>query len=445
MNSIVLQLLNLMPINIINCICTILTAYSCTHKNSNFKWLALSYVVKILLVNPINVYFITLYGESTWVQYLNLCSTVIAIILIFILYRMLFNLPYEKISIILILVDIRSLCCSFIPVFIISCLFHYNIMEHIQEPPNLYNFFIIPLAVIIALITQKLGNNLWNYIKEKNIKYPLFWDCIYIAYAGWGILTSCGHLNLLYPYKLIAFFLIITFFLVFWIKKKKTQLLELNNHYLLLQREMILQYYESLTEQINLTRKMKHDIDNHMQIIKRIQRENHIEALDSYTEDLKEQYDHLDFQYYCDNVIINALIVNKSKKCKKENIRFQTNLDNIQLGCISEYDFVSILFNLLDNAIESCVKMTEKQSCFINLDCFTDKGQLVIHSENSCNEKLPESKHLFFTTKPDKKQHGMGMHIIREAIQKYNGSIEIIQHSTYLEITIFLAACSFPH
>lgn len=135
----------------------------------------------------------------------------------------------------------------------------------------------------------------------------------------------------------------------------------------------------------------------------------------------------------------------KAKNAKKENIRFQTNLDNIQLGCISEYDFVSILFNLLDNAIESCVKMTEKQSCFINLDCFTDKGQLVIHSENSCNEKLPESKHLFFTTKPDKKQHGMGMHIIREAIQKYNGSIEIIQHSTYLEITIFLAACSFPH
>ena len=172
---------------------------------------------------------------------------------------------------------------------------------------------------------------------------------------------------------------IIIFIVIFIFREKKKQLLEMSNRYLLLQQNMILQYYESLKEQIDLTKKMRHDINNHMQIIESIRRENNGEALESYTRDLKEQYERLEPVYYCDNVVINALLANKSKQCQKENILFEADLKEMNPENVTEYDLAGILFNLLDNAIESCQKIPDETKRFIRLKCFHDAGQLLIY------------------------------------------------------------------
>ncbi len=239
-----------------------------------------------------------------------------------------------------------------------------------------------------------------------------------------GAIHSSCDVELFYPFVFIAIFSTIIILFYFAYRENKRRLLKISNRYLLLQQNMILQYYESLKEQIDLTKKMRHDINNHMQIIESIRRENNGEALESYTRDLREQYERLEPVYYCDNVVINALLANKSKQCQKENISFEADLKEMNPENVTEYDLAGILFNLLDNAIESCQKIPDETKRFIRLKCFHDAGQLLIYVENSCMEKESIEKPGLFTSKSDKKRHGVGRSIVEETVKKYRGGLE---------------------
>lgn len=425
MKTLLFQLINMLPIWLINYVCSVLTVYSCSTSGRRFKWVALCMFLKLLLVNILfEVLFLTIFGMADWTQWLNVVYHLFSYIIFVTLCKSFLRIPWEKFAIIFIIADIRTMLCSFVPVTVISYLFHYNIIENITKFPTIYNWLIVPLSILVIWLTQRIGKKPYNYIKNKSLKYPRFWRWILIFYIMGAIHSSCK-VELFYPFIFIAIFLTISFIFYFAYREKKRRLLELTNRYLLLQKDMVLQYYESLKEQIDLTKKMRHDINNHMQIIERIQRESHTEILDSYTIKLREQYEQLKPIYYCDNMIINALISNKSGRCQKEDIVFEVNLNGLILENISEFDFASILFNLLDNAVESCLKISDREKRFICLNCYTDAGQLIIHVENSCNEKESEVKTKFFAPKSNRKQHGMGISIIYETVKKYRGSMDV--------------------
>lgn len=319
MNAVHLQLLKMMPFWLMNYSNTILTMYSCTKKNKNFKWVAIAVGFKMLFINVLNVYLIGIYEENKWVQHLSIWSELFSILFSLFMYKFLLQLSWEKVSAVFVIADVRTFCCWYIPFLTVSLFFHYNILEHIQNVPTTYNILVIIFIFFNMLITQKAGEGIWNHIKRDNLKYPKFWRYILFLFIVGGTYSTCYLGVLSYPFdEAIIIIFLMFFFLFFLYKKNKERLLEANSRNLVLQQEMILQYYESLNEQIDLTRKMKHDIDNHMQIIESIQKENHLEALDSYTKDLKEKYNQLEIHHYCGNVVINALITNKSKKCQKE-------------------------------------------------------------------------------------------------------------------------------
>ena len=69
--------------------------------------------------------------------------------------------------------------------------------------------------------------------------------------------------------------------------------------------------------------------------------------------------------------------------------------------------------------IESCQKIPDETKRFIRLKCFHDAGQLLIYVENSCMEKESIEKPGLFTSKPDKKRHGVGRSIVEERVKKY--------------------------
>ena len=395
--------------------------------------------LKLLLVNIFfEVILLTIIDNmATWVQWLNLGYHVLIYIIFCFLCKLFLQIPWEKFSVIFIVADIRTMLCSFIPVTIISYLFHYNIIENITKKPTIYNWITIPFSILFIFLTQQIGKKFFDRIKYKALKYPKFWKGVLFFYVLGAIHSSCS-VELFYPFIFIVAFIAIIMIIYFAYRKKKMKLLELSNGFLHLQQNMILQYYESLKEQIELTKKMRHDINNHMQIMESIRQEYEGKALASYANDLREQYERLEPVYYCDNVVINALLSNKSKKCKKESISFEANMREFDMGNLTEYDLAGILFNLLDNAIEGCLKIPDKEKRYIRLNCFSDAGQLLIHVENSCMEQetSDKAKAGFFTSKPDKKRHGIGMGIIEDTARKYGGGMEVKRRECRFEVVV---------
>lgn len=421
----ILVLMNILPVLAVGYIASALTIFFCNHKSRGTKYVLISVAFKYFVVNMLNLYCL-IYTEQGKLMFL---LEIVCVSITCLVYKKFLSDSFDKLFFVAIVSDCRSMCCTQGSITIVSYVWHYNLMEHTYELPGKYNLIIISFAIVFLILTQIMGKELFRYIREKRLRYPKLWNVLLFIYYVAGAYLASG-LEWFFSHKSTLVFAVIVFSVVFIFREKKKQLLEISNSYLLLQQNMILQYYDSLKEQIDLTQKMRHDINNHMQIIESIRKENDGEALASYTKDLKAQYERLEPVYYCNNVVINALLVNKNKKCQKENISFEVDLREIDLGNISEYDFAGILFNLLDNAIESCLKIPDKTKRFIHLKCFSDAGQLLISVENSCIEKESKEKTGLFTSKPDKKRHGVGMRIIGETVKKYGGGMEI-KHCEY--------------
>ena len=85
---------------------------------------------------------------------------------------------------------------------------------------------------------------------------------------------------------------------------------------------------------------------------------------------------------------------------------------------IQPSDLSSVLFNILDNAIEAC-RSTAGFDKHLSLSLTTSKGFLSILVRNT---KDPQTVFNHSTTKKDSVYHGLGLSIIEDICRKYDGS-----------------------
>ena len=122
--------------------------------------------------------------------------------------------------------------------------------------------------------------------------------------------------------------------------------------------------------------------------------------------------------------IINIIVSQKRDMAEKNGIIFKEDIENFIVD-ISEPDIVSLISNLLDNAIEACTKVkNEKNSCII---IRIHEKYISVINDMPCSEIY--NKNDFKTTKKDKNLHGYGMKIINEIITRYNGDINILHRN----------------
>ena len=104
------------------------------------------------------------------------------------------------------------------------------------------------------------------------------------------------------------------------------------------------------------------------------------------------------------------------------------NIDFIfeqQFSTINMDDFhlVSLLSNLLDNAITAAAKCPDG---FIRLAITEVKNYIQIECTNNHQEQIQQKNNIFFTTKATQKEiHGLGIKSMRKTVEKLRGEIHI--------------------
>jgi sensor histidine kinase regulating citrate/malate metabolism len=92
------------------------------------------------------------------------------------------------------------------------------------------------------------------------------------------------------------------------------------------------------------------------------------------------------------------------------------------------------LGNLLDNAVEACMKVPNHDDRFIRLTVKNTDAALIIHIVNSASH----GNGTFATDKPDRDRHGLGFYNIRAITDKYGGVFEAESHESQFESTVIL-------
>ncbi len=185
------------------------------------------------------------------------------------------------------------------------------------------------------------------------------------------------------------------------------------NHYIELEK-----YYSEIF-------RIKHDINNHNNIISVLLQNGDYDELKNYMDKYNNNMVNLENEVLiCKNKIIDAICLSKRSICKESDIKISFNIMVPEIINIDDLDLCAIYGNILDNAIESCNRITDySKEKFIEIKSNISKGYLTIKLINSkCGISIKKNNK-FITLKQDKKNHGIGLQSVQKSIDKYSGQI----------------------
>lgn len=247
--------------------------------------------------------------------------------------------------------------------------------------------------------------------------------------------------SLVYRVNISTINIAVTLAIIHFITYKRFKEYKSNSQINILEKQLDYQknYYEKVINNYGEARKALHDMNNHMSVIKYFLENKDYKNMDDYIKSLSERIVTNKNNNICSNKVINAICLDKCDRCKKEgiNIRFdiiinkELNIDNLDL-CI-------VLGNLIDNAIEACEKINDKEiQKVIQVSARIYLNQIYIKVINSKNNKVEKRNNKFLTSKKDKKNHGIGLENVKEAVHKNHGDIEIKDSKNTFEVSLYM-------
>ena len=210
-------------------------------------------------------------------------------------------------------------------------------------------------------------------------------------------------------------------------KELDQQLMEKQNNFYVKQLEMMQQSQNNI-------KILKHDINNHMITLNSMVDDN-IE-IKKYINNFINSFDIPDEYSKSGNVIIDSILNYKLQEATEKEIEVELNIKVPPQLNISPFDMSIILGNLLDNAIEAASKLTNDKK--IKIDIYFEKGSLYIHITNTFNGIIVMENKKYKTTRQNKESHGLGLLSITNALEKYNGGIDISYKDNLFSIKILL-------
>ena len=178
-------------------------------------------------------------------------------------------------------------------------------------------------------------------------------------------------------------------------------------------------------------RGMRHDMKNTISLIMQLAAGKE-EGLQIYLEELNQTMDRLEFRFKTGNMVVDTLLNMKYHEIADTIPDLRMDVEGLQFPeklFIQSYDIGIILGNALDNAMEACQKLKEKESdaeAFIYISSFQKRELFFLKVENSFNGRVVRKPQNEFpvTDKADRENHGIGLVNIKSTAEKYQGTMD---------------------
>lgn len=161
----------------------------------------------------------------------------------------------------------------------------------------------------------------------------------------------------------------------------------------------------------------RHDIRNHMQILKVHLENGEVEKCYSYLLQMDKDLSDVDLTVKTGNVMADAILNSKLSLARTKEIKLNVTAQIPDKLPISDTEFCVIFGNLMDNAIEACDKLADREGRFIRVYIGMFKKEFYISISNSTCQTKRISKYI--TEKGP--GHGFGLYRIDKIVKKHHG------------------------
>ena len=191
------------------------------------------------------------------------------------------------------------------------------------------------------------------------------------------------------------------------------------------QSELLQKHCEEVQNMYRQTRGWRHDDHNHIQTMKAHLAMGRLKELEAYLNELDQDLTTVDTVIKTGNVMVDAILNSKISVAASKGIAVEAKavvpekLDT----ALSEVDVCLIVGNLMDNAIEACMKIRQEGQRFIRVYMDILKGQLYIYMINAIGESPKKAGGVYLSDKHTG-SHGFGLMRIDKVVDKYHGYLE---------------------
>lgn len=319
--------------------------------------------------------------------------------------------------------------------FLHSLLFNDRITLFTSTIYEEYKFIIVSFLTYIFYVLYS------NYKKNRKIRshYYLYFSVIILAVClllSYATLYICRRepesqiLPLLFSTLIILILLCISLYDKFLILIEENANYKMQAEINRLQKDYALQ----IDENLKTLRSVRHDIKNHLIIIDGYASQKKFEKIHEYISRIGERFkDTAPIQ--TSSTAVSAILNEKSALAQQKNISCEITCNFPSLK-IDDFTMITILGNLLDNAITAASKCSDG---WIKADLQQEDSILVITVDNSHAERIREKDGVFTSTKTDNADiHGIGIKNVRKAVNDLRGQIEITYTENTFHVCIML-------
>ena len=411
-----------------------LTSYDCI-----FMLLEVIYTLTVYKI--INVFFTnkkinsvyekilyTIFNIAVVVVYLKFNIPLLTIVANFIFILLLLSLIYDDTFKRKALVTILIIFFFLISDILLSMIFVNVVNENILQKNNFIDIYVVFIVNMTRYLFVLIVINFYKIRIEKNI--PLIFS---LPIALTAVISMVVTINMLLVvdsnnYKFIFINIVLIFIIciiLIYIFNKMVNVMSENARQKILIKQS--EYYEKKIEadrkNINDTRKIKHDMKNHMYAIKNMAKNNMSKDIITYTNDILGKIEGEKVYINTGNYLIDGILNVKFEEVKNQGIDFKYDVKIPEGIKLPEFEVITILGNLLDNAIEGVKSI--KDNRYIEVFISYKDSNLLIKIVNTFDGLVIKDNKGFVSRKGEKAYHGIGLENVREQVEKSNGYMNI--------------------
>ena len=288
----------------------------------------------------------------------------------------------------------------------------------------LSRLILFAILIVISRISSKKRNNVTADMSNKEwiqfLIFPIFTICAVMLMVN-SVMKSY-HSDIVPVYYIIAIGLIVLNLVVFHLISEILEHSRKMKEAQILRQQSIGQVglYNSMRENYNIQRQRTHEYKNQIVCMDMLMKKKDYSKLEDYIGNISDGLDAQLDMVDTNNDVVNAILNAKYYEAIKNDVLFVLKINDLSDIKVSDEDIVTILSNLLDNAIEAAKQCNVgKRTVKIKLLSEDDVLTIAVSNTYKTEPMLTEDGYIR-TTKNNKEEHGWGIRNIVATLEKYD-------------------------
>ncbi|MCM1046109.1 MAG: GHKL domain-containing protein [Candidatus Gastranaerophilales bacterium] len=200
------------------------------------------------------------------------------------------------------------------------------------------------------------------------------------------------------------------------------------------------QQYDYQLQQSVAVRRFKHDLVNHIGVLRELMNEKKMDDAKKYIDTIWNIQDEFDLKIHTGDNFLDVILNYYLYLAEKEKIAFAVSGKLTETMPLEMFDLTTLMGNILQNAIEAAIKADVPR---IRVELIEHERELFIVVSNSAVKKIDTKREFFMTSKKDRVNHGFGLKNIAATVEKYHGEY-YVESMTENGETLFQISVAIP-